>query len=451
MNIKANKLYALRIFSICAMVSTLSIMVFLFAIDTLENRDRQRERLEVMERFLRFQSGAESTINESVNLMKGYLAYIQTNPGMSEEDTKRYLDELLSDKKTLIRNIGIMKDTTIIWNYPKAGNEKAIGVDLSEIPGQSEEVLGVKETLEEFFVGPVELVQGGMGFIVRDPVIIGGSYWGQMSIVIDGDRYLEQMDSIADDLGLSIVIFNEDEFPLKPFYGDREILDRGGLELDVEVLNNTLKVAVEPLGGWEETSAKFGMLKASAVIVGLTIGFLLHMVLYTRYQLKYQATRDRLTGLNNRYVLDHHYQAVTKASDSSGELVGIFILDINNFKKINDSYGHKVGDIVLIEFAKLLESVGVKDKRVFRLGGDEFLILVSGNEGLQDLKHVERNIRAKAEFRFKYEDIEIDIIPSLGLASYPTDGYTLDEVMHVADSRMYDEKRLTKQRNKRID
>ena len=450
MNIKPNRLYALRIFSICAMVSVLSIMVFLFAIDTLEKRDRERERLEVMERFLRFQSSAQATINESVNLMKGYLAYMQTNPGISKEDTNRYLDELLSNNKTLIRNIGIMKDTTIIWNYPKEGNEKAIGTDLSEIPGQMDDVLGMKETLEEVFVGPVNLVQGGEGFIVREPVIIEGNYWGQISIVIDGDKYLEHIDSMAGDAGIKVTFFNEDEFPLNPFYGDREIIGRGGLELDIAVLNSNWKVAVEPMGGWEETSAKFGMLKAGAAIVGLTIGFLLHMVLYTRHQLKYQATRDSLTGLNNRYVLEHHYQAVTRESEIGGGLVGIFLLDINNFKKINDSYGHKVGDVVLIEFAKMLESVGVKDKRVFRLGGDEFLILVSGNEEIQELKHVERKIRAKSEFRFKYEDIEIEIIPSMGLASYPTDGYTLDEVMHVADSRMYDEKRITKQRGEGI-
>ncbi|MCT4618713.1 MAG: sensor domain-containing diguanylate cyclase [Marinisporobacter sp.] len=444
MNLKTKKQQLINSVSIGITVSIFIAIFLFFAIDAVDNRNQQRERLEVLERFLRFQSSAEATINESTNLLEGYLAYIETNHNISEEDTNRYLKRLLSKKTTLIRNIGIIKDTTIIWNYPREENEKAIGVDIGNIPSQRNEVLKVKDTLEGVFIGPVNLVQGDVGFIARLPIRMEGTYWGQISIVMDGDKYLNHLQTIAKESGLNIAIFNQEEFPFKSFYGDVEIIDRNGMVLDIEILNNKWKVATEPLGGWTENVMKIKTLKGIALLTSLMVGFFLYMIFNTRYQLNDQAMNDYLTGLHNRNFLEYYYQIIFKRAEANNELIGVFLLDINYFKKINDNYGHKIGDLVLIEFSKRLQSVGVNEKKVFRLGGDEFLILVSGCEELEDLKYVERKIRAEAVFRFKHENIAIEIMPSMGLATYPNDGQTLDEIMHIADSRMYEEKRLIK-------
>lgn len=447
LKLKTKKQQLIYSISIGVTVSLFITIVLFFVINSIENRDRQRKRLEVLEKFLRFQSSAEAVINESTNLLKGYLVYIETNPNISKDDTNRYLKRLLSEKTTIIRNISIMKDTTIIWNYPSEGNEKAIGVDLGNIPSQREDVFKVKDTLKPVFIGPVDLVQGDVGFIARLPIKIEEKYWGQISIVMDGDKYLNYLEKKSKEVDLNIAIFNEEEFPHKPFYGDIQILNRNGLVLDIEILNNHWKIATEPLDGWENNVTKIRILKIISLIISLIFGLFLYMLFNTRYQLNDQAMTDYMTGLYNRNFLDYYHQMIFKRAQANNELIGVFLLDINHFKKINDNYGHKVGDLVLIEFSKRLQSVVINDKSVFRLGGDEFLIVVSGYEELKDLKYVERKIRGEVIFRFKYEHIDIEIVPSIGFAVYPIDGETIDNIMHIADSRMYEEKRLTKEKN----
>ncbi|MFD3156773.1 diguanylate cyclase domain-containing protein [Haloimpatiens sp. FM7330] len=445
MNFKTKKQQFIYSISIGVLTSIVIIILLFFGVNTIENRDNHRKKSETLEKFLRFQSEAESTINESINLLEGYLAYIETNPYISEEDTNRYLEKLLSKKITLIRNVGIIKDTTIIWNYPKKGNEKAIGVDIKTIPTQRDNVLKVKETLKGLFIGPINLVQGGVGFIARLPIVIEGKYWGQISIVLDGDKYLKYIDTIAKEVSLNVAIYNQENFPKTPFYGDNKIMNRNGLVLDITNFNNKWKVVIEPLDGWKEDGVKILILKSLAILISVIIGFFVYMILYTRYQLNYQAMNDQLTGLNNRYVLEYYYQTVLKKAEANDRLIGIFLMDINRFKKINDNYGHKVGDLVLIEFGKRLQSIRIKGKKVFRIGGDEFLIVVSEIHEMKDLEHVDKVIREESVFKFKHENIDIEVVPSIGLAVYPRDGDTLDRIMNIADTRMYEEKRLTKE------
>ncbi|WBW96210.1 diguanylate cyclase domain-containing protein [Oceanirhabdus sp. W0125-5] len=444
MNIKIKKQEF--IYSLCIGILTCIVVgtLFFLGIDIIENRDKNRERLEVLERFLRFQSETHATISDSINLLEGYMAYIKTNPNISEEDTNRYLEQLLSKKATLIRNIAIIKETTIIWNYPIQDNEKAIGVDLTTMPRQKDEVLKVKESLKGMFTGPIDLVQGGVGFIARLPIVIEGKYWGQISVVLDADKYLKHIDKIAKEVNLNVAIYNKEDFLLSPFYGDGEIINREGVTLEIEVFNNVWEVVIEPLDGWEEYESKILILKVLAILVSAIIGFFLYIILYTRYQLNYQAMNDQLTGLYNRHALEYYYQSVLKKAEANNKLIGIFLIDINDFKKINDNYGHKVGDLVLIEFSKRLKAIGIKEKRLFRLGGDEFLILVPGIKDLKDMENVDRIIREESTFRFNYENIDMEVFLSIGLAAYPIDGDTLERVMNIADTRMYEEKRLTK-------
>ncbi len=437
-----NLIISMAIGLIASLVIT---FVLFFVIDSVANQDMQRERLEVLQKFIQFQSSVESLINENTSLLKGYLTYIEVNPNISEVEANAYLERLLSNQRTLIRNIGVIEDTTIIWNYPKEGNEKVIGIDLTTVPSQRNDILKVKNTLEPLLMGPVELVQGGIGFIARFPIMREDKYWGQISIVLDGNRSLAQIREEAKKIGFNLAIFNEEKYPFMPFWGDVEILERNATVLDVVLLNRTWKFAIEPVGGWRKNLVKYNVLKILALLSGLIIGYLLFTLMNTKYKLNSQVMNDYLTGVHNRNYLDNYFQMLIKKSEANDNIIGVFSLDINYFKKINDNYGHNIGDMVLIEFAKKLQAVMVNEKKVFRVGGDEFFVIVSGQKDIRDLKYIEKKIRVEATFRFTYDYIDIEIMPSLGLAVYPKEGHTIDEVMHVADLRMYEEKRIIKE------
>ncbi|GAB1476258.1 hypothetical protein MASR2M70_10920 [Bacillota bacterium] len=152
---------AIAILLICSML----ILMFY-------NNLKQKEILNITERYMTFESKVKLLIHSNISLLQGFDAYIRINPEINEENTYRYLDQLLTYNSTYIRNIGVIKDTTILWNYPKETNAAAIGVDLSKIKEQRGPVLKVKTEMIPVFQGPISLVQGGTGFSVRVPIIV---------------------------------------------------------------------------------------------------------------------------------------------------------------------------------------------------------------------------------------------------------------------------------------
>ena len=156
--------------------------------------------------------------------------------------------------------------------------------------------------------------------------------------------------------------------------------------------------------------------------------------------LDYKSNHDELTGLKNRTQLfDFLQEAISKAKESNTK-VAVLFLDLNKFKPINDTMGHDIGDEVLIETAKRLNSIVRKGDTVFRIGGDEFLMIVQNvhttEELIQNLARVER---AFDESMFiKGNPIEISI--SIGATLSPDDSTNPDELVKMADVAMYEAK-----------
>jgi len=419
------------------LVTLVMLLSMLSVVSVIENRDYQKERLAVMERFLRYQTEAEVTINESICLLRGYIAYLDVVPFTSEKESEQFIESLLSNTATLIRNIGIIKDTTVLWNYPKEGNEKTIGVDLATVEAQREAVLNVKNDLKPRFLGPVELYQGGTGFIVRLPITRDGAYWGQVSIVLDSDRYFQRLSEIARKDNLNIAVFQESSFPSEAMYGDKTIVERDGLVLHMDILNSRWVVAGEPTEGWSDTGRDSMLLRVFAVILSAISGVLVYSTLSSKGQLRRQAYHDSLTGLLNRHALNDYYHNVSGSDNASIEVV---MLDIDHFKDVNDIYGHNAGDLVLIEFSKKLKALGLSPKKVFRIGGDEFLLILSQPKGEEGARLDPEQIRQGIAFAFQIGKDSIQVSPSIGIANCPRDAQSLYEAVIIADKNMYSDK-----------
>ncbi|WP_018394291.1 GGDEF domain-containing protein [Bacillus sp. 37MA] len=154
--------------------------------------------------------------------------------------------------------------------------------------------------------------------------------------------------------------------------------------------------------------------------------------------------RDTLTGLyNRRYVLDKFPRVMTYVNRRKLN-IAILLLDVNEFKAINDNYGHDYGDQVLEHLSKILcKSFGQKDI-IARWGGDEFLILST----FSDEKLVINKINQfKNEIKREDWQHKSDISVSIGKATYPLDADSLKDLMAKADSNMYELKMSGKQMN----
>lgn len=149
------------------------------------------------------------------------------------------------------------------------------------------------------------------------------------------------------------------------------------------------------------------------------------------------ASSDILTGLPNRGVFkDRLEHAIHKAKRHNGRLA-VFFLDLDHFKHINDSLGHKAGDILLCEVARRIRSCVRDSDTVARLGGDEFTVILEDISSAQYVGRVAEKILTSTALPYMLDNTEVNISPSIGISLYPADGRDVDMLVRNADAAMY--------------
>lgn len=156
-------------------------------------------------------------------------------------------------------------------------------------------------------------------------------------------------------------------------------------------------------------------------------------------RLKQQAYLDALTGLPNRYSLESSINtAFAKALENSTP-VAVCVIDVDNLKSVNDTYGHIIGDLYLQNIGARLKATLRDEDHVSRFGGDEFVIAANMADELSAIAMAERLLQV---FRapWLHEDVFVEMSVSIGIAMYPFDGRTVWEVVRAADEALYDAK-----------
>lgn len=153
--------------------------------------------------------------------------------------------------------------------------------------------------------------------------------------------------------------------------------------------------------------------------------------------LKFLAHHDPLTELANRNNLDISIEQAIKRSVRNGNNFALFFIDLDQFKHINDSLGHTVGDRILIEVAKRLNHIARFEDVVSRLGGDEFVLLTESVATLHDSVSVAERIIHQFTTPFEVDELQLHITPSIGIASYPENGTSAETLLRNADAAMY--------------
>ena len=154
-------------------------------------------------------------------------------------------------------------------------------------------------------------------------------------------------------------------------------------------------------------------------------------------QLRHLATHDALTGLPNRVLLDDRLAQAVAHANRDGQPFALLVVDLDRFKLINDSLGHRAGDGVLDEVSRRLSSVVRDIDTVARTGGDEFIMVISPSSSQEDAVAIAQRAREALRAPMQVATVELHVTCSIGIAYYPSDANSAESLIARADAAMY--------------
>ncbi|MCL6416162.1 EAL domain-containing protein [Aestuariirhabdus sp. Z084] len=361
-----------------------------------------------------------------------------------------------------VANLQLSPSGVIRQIYPLAGNEAAINHDVLSQSRYNPQAHQAVKTGELTLAGPFELVQGGSGLVGYNPVFIdqgeGKQFWGFASALLYLDDLLASTDlQTLAQKGYRYRLSRRDPITQAAvvFARTTETVDEEAFEYSIEVPNAQWQLAMSRPNGLVDGLFSFGFvvsLLAASLVASAVNQLLKQPVILRRVvaektrQLEELAFYDPLTGLANRRLLNEQIDLILKRMRRDGGKAALLYLDLDDFKIINDSMGHSVGDQLLARVAGRLRAVVRESDLVARLGGDEFAIL------LQDMRLPDSSIAVCKKLisslrqPIMIEGKEFVVSTSIGVTLLPGDGDDVSTLLRNADLAMYDAKHAGKSR-----
>jgi diguanylate cyclase (GGDEF)-like protein/PAS domain S-box-containing protein len=238
---------------------------------------REQARAEVAESLGRVRAVLESNINSNIQLVRGLVAVISSDPSIDQDKFER-IASLLVQEDSQLRSIAAAPDLIIEMVYPLAENEAVIGLNYFEHPTQRDAALAAIESRAMVLAGPIDLIQGGRGFIGRFPVFTntgsrGQQVWGLVSAVIDVDQLYRDSGLLSDELPIQLVLMGRDANPLDTtvFFGDADLLNRDPVMAHVSLPTGGWRIAALPRDGWSDTPPNALRFRALIVLAALLV------------------------------------------------------------------------------------------------------------------------------------------------------------------------------------
>ncbi len=285
-------------------ISTLvAILVGVGILDRSEQeRFLQHNRASTIDRLSTVRSKLEGSLNSRLFLIRGLVADISHNPNITAAEFAATARILLA-QQTGIRNITLVKGTTIADIYPKNGNEKAIGVDLMTLPKQRQMVQDAIDTRKTLLAGPVQLLEGGVAFVSRSPIFLTppgaepetGVYWGLIGLILEKNALLEEAGLNDPSAKLQYAVRGKDAKGVsgEVFFGDKSIFQNNPVVLEVILPNGSWQLAAIPAGGWPENSPLRGWLLPGGGLLAVLSGVAVFTGMYGRAKLRSSEAKYR--------------------------------------------------------------------------------------------------------------------------------------------------------------
>jgi diguanylate cyclase (GGDEF)-like protein len=352
----------------------------------------------------------------------------------------------------------------LIFMWPEHPATKSIlGLDMDSVPHLQQAAFAADAGSQTVTSKPFRLIQGDLAYAMFHPVkernkssgnslmqMFSGSL--QVLLIIRAQDLMPTQLQAASSYRILINGMGQNnplllDIPSKAedVLGEDRWLPRVSLTFEDESPIQPLQFTVERQMLWTDISA------SSLIGVGLLALFsLIALIVYLRQhyqhlllsryrasQTEFLALHDTLTALPNRLLFDDRLNSLLSNWRRRYESFGLVFIDLDHFKEINDQFGHKTGDLVLIEMAQRIRACVRETDTVARLGGDEFVVLLGQVNSREHLLSMARQMLTKINGPMVVAEETIQISASIGISLCPEDGIDASALLHRADSSMY--------------
>ena len=437
-----------------AVTAILMLLLSVLAIAMLaQERVRfiESQRYQLLQTLTNYASELEAIVNSGVVALDS----IRSELVLAPEANLALLDarvDLLLQNYPHFRHVAIAPDLVIRYVHPLAGNEAILGVDYRNIPQQ---LAAIEKTIavgKPVVAGPVALLQGGSGLVVRVPVYrADAKVWGVIAAIIPLERLLERvrLPQLQQQFYVGLSGRDGEDNSDELFWGDAELLsiDRVKVDIKLPVGRWQLQAATRHPQPWLVGSLQWLALLAILVILSLsTAVFLLLRMAREReqalYTIAFQATYDPLTNLPNRAVFTEQLAQMLKQAQGSQSCLSLMCIDLDEFKQVNESLGHIVGDKLLRAVAERLKLLVGSQDLLARLGGDEFVIVTPLGKAPEQTELLAERLVFELAKPVMVGDKMLAVSASIGIAMYPHDGMNPGDILKHADRAMYAAKQI---------
>lgn len=343
-----------------------------------------------------------------------------------------------------IQSVQLAPNGVVTEIYPEEGNETG-KIDLLKDSKRGEISNYAKDHNITITQGPIELKQGGSGLVVRNPIYLkdenGQEYfWGFTIAILRVPEVFEDSTNALSKFKYNYRLSREASVLDKKHVVVDANCDKmiRPVTYDLTVGKEKWKLEIMPRAGWSNSKTLylifFGGLSLVLLLTGLTT--LLFLLDERRVELKELANKDGLTKLYNRYGFDE--MAEKMISKNPKEHCVAVLLDVDDFKLINDMYGHAYGDKALISLSENMQKFFPSSALLGRNGGDEFCILLP-NCTMEEVKESLIEF-TKTPKTFSYKGQTYSFCISLGYAEYPNNAIERSQLMRCADTALYEVK-----------
>ena len=346
---------------------------------------------------------------------------------------------LMSDS---IESVQLAPNGVVTDIYPAEGNE-AGKIDLLHDKDRKEISCYARDNHATITQGPFELKQGGYGIAVRNPVYLkdksGQEYfWGFTIVILRVPDIFSDTVSALSNFGYEYKILKTDT----PWSDTYKVVYQSDGQIDHPVSyaftvgDGTWKLEVTPKTGWRNNTLLI-IISGMFLTISLLLSVLTRVWLVAKeHKNKYKilARTDSLTNIYNRYGFDELAEKIISKNPQTHFVAAL--LDIDDFKFINDIYGHSYGDKALKSLADSMKAFFPSDALLGRNGGDEFCILLPNCTFKEADKQLQQF--TKLPKTFSYHGKKVAFYISLGYAEYPTFAASPSQLMRCADAALYE-------------